>query len=71
MKFQQSELWIIDSLAEKATVGIAPNAFLRYAILHKLYIANQRHAVPAGEIANACFWVMLKMRRLAVQLGTF
>lgn len=71
MKFQQSELWVIDSLAEKATVGIAPNAFLRYAILHKLYVSNQRYAVPAGEITNTRFRVMLKMCRFAVQLGTF
>lgn len=71
MKFQQAEFRIIDSLAEKAPLGIAPDTFLRRTILCEHYVSNQRHAVPTREIANTCFRILFKMRCLAVQPGAF
>ncbi|WP_137655970.1 hypothetical protein [Bifidobacterium moukalabense] len=51
-------------------VGIAPDIFLNRTILYKLYVTNQRHAVTAGEVADACLGIVPKMRSLSVQLGT-
>ena len=68
MKFQQTELWVIDPLTEKAPVGITPDTFLCRTILYERYVPNQRHAVPAGEIANTRSGIMFKMRCFAIQL---
>ena len=54
MKFQQTELGVIQSFREETAMFLAPDTLLGRAILYKFHVSDQCYAVVTEEIADAC-----------------
>lgn len=71
MEPQQPEFWVIDSIAEKPAVRLAPDAHLYLPVCHKLHIADQCYAIVPGKVTHAGFRIVLEVGCFPVQLGAF
>ena len=71
MEVDQSEFRIIDTLFEKLPVCFLPDAFLYRSVLDELHISNQRHAIPAEEIANAGLGIDFEMGSFSIKGRAF